>query len=470
MKVIRRLKVHTFYFRRLMRVLTLTLGGLSLSACAVLRDVSHLNDPEVDLDQPTVVNAQGPMRPSSGAAILARRVKNALPDAITQAALEELVTRQPLIAGNKVSLLYDGPQTMASMMEAIRNARDHVNLETYIFDQDAVGIAFADLLMERQRAGVQVNVIYDAVGTIGTPQAFFDKMREAGIALVAFNPVNPLKLLGPWEPNNRDHRKILVVDGTVAFIGGVNISNTYANSSLFRSKSKASGKVGWRDTHIRIEGPAVAPLQWVFVNAWAQQKAPDLAAKNYFPKLTESGNKLVRILASSPDGDQEIYRAYVLAINGAQRTVHITAAYFVPDDQILQALGAAAQRGVDVKIILPGVLESGLVFHAGRSFYSQLLASGVRIYMLQVAVLHAKTAVIDGMWSTVGSTNIDMRSFLHNHEINAVVLDDAFGAAMESAFEEDLRQSKELDADTWDQRPLTDRIKEWAARRFEYWL
>lgn len=462
--------MRTSNFFRWMRVLALAGGGLLLTACAVLQDVSYLNDPDVELNEPTVVNAQGPMRPRSGAAVLARRVKNALPDAITQAALEELVTSRPLIAGNKVSLLHDGPQTMASMMAAIRSARDHVNLETYIFDEDAVGIAFAELLMERQRAGVQVNIIYDAVGTIGTPQAFFDNMRAAGIALVAFNPVNPLKLLGPWEPNNRDHRKILVVDGTVAFIGGVNISNTYANSSLFRSKAKKGGKVGWRDTHIRIEGPAVAPLQWVFVNAWAQQKAPDMAAKNYFPKLSESGNKLVRILASSPDGDQEIYRAYVLAINGAQKSVHITAAYFVPDEQILQALAAAAQRGVDVKIILPGVLESGLVFHAGRSFYSQMLASGVRIYMLQVAVLHAKTAVIDGMWSTVGSTNIDMRSFLHNHEINAVVLDDAFGAAMESAFEEDLRQSKELDAQTWAQRPLADRIKEWAARRFEYWL
>lgn len=462
--------MRTSNFLRWMRVLALAGGGLLLTACAVLQDVSYLNDPDVELNEPTVVNAQGPMRPRSGAAVLARRVKNALPDAITQAALEELVTSRPLIAGNKVSLLHDGPQTMASMMAAIRSARDHVNLETYIFDEDAVGIAFAELLMERQRAGVQVNIIYDAVGTIGTPQAFFDNMRAAGIALVAFNPVNPLKLLGPWEPNNRDHRKILVVDGTVAFIGGVNISNTYANSSLFRSKAKKGGKVGWRDTHIRIEGPAVAPLQWVFVNAWAQQKAPDMAAKNYFPKLSESGNKLVRILASSPDGDQEIYRAYVLAINGAQKSVHITAAYFVPDEQILQALAAAAQRGVDVKIILPGVLESGLVFHAGRSFYSQMLASGVRIYMLQVAVLHAKTAVIDGMWSTVGSTNIDMRSFLHNHEINAVVLDDAFGAAMESAFEEDLRQSKELDAQTWAQRPLADRIKEWAARRFEYWL
>jgi cardiolipin synthase A/B len=394
----------------------------------------------------------------------------ALPDASDLAALEDLASSRPLIAGNKVALLYDGPQTMASMMAAISTARDHVNLETYIFDQDAVGIAFADLLIARQRAGVQVNIIYDAVGTIGTPQAFFDRMQAAGIALLAFNPVNPLKLIGPWEPNHRDHRKILVVDGAVAFTGGVNISSTYANSSLFRSKDRRTAGVGWRDTHIRIEGPAVAAFQRAFVHAWVEQNAPELKPRNYFPKLAVVGNKLVRVLASAPDGDPEIYRAYLVAIASANHTVHMTAAYFVPDVQMLRALGDAAQRGVDVKIILPGVLESGLVFHAGRSFYSEMLARGIRVFELQVAVLHAKTAVIDGIWSTVGSTNIDTRSFLHNYEVNVVVLDSAFGVAMESAFNEDLRYAIEVAAPTWEQRPLADKLKEWAARRFEYWL
>lgn len=439
-------------------------------ACAPLQEVRYL-DHTVDRGVvPTVVGAQGALSKKNTSALLASRWKNSYLDTKALAAVEELATGKPLIAGNQVTLLYDGPQTMASMLQAIGAAKDHINLETYIFDQDAVGLQFADLLMERQRAGVQVHVIYDAVGTIGTPQAFFDKMKEAGIHLVAFNPINPLKLAGPWAPNNRDHRKILVVDGLVAFTGGVNISGTYANSSLFRSKSRNTGKVGWRDTHIRIEGPAVAALQWEFLNNWSGQLGPALSDSNFFPPLHNVGNKLVRILPSTPQGDQDIYAAYILAINAAVKSVHITCAYFVPDAQIMKALAQAAQRGVDVKIILPGVMESGVVFFAGHSFYEELLESGVRLYELQIAVLHAKTAVIDRLWSTVGSTNIDMRSFLHNYEMNAVVLDPEFGQALESAFEEDLRYSVEVTAAQWAQRPFADRLKEWAARRLEYWL
>jgi cardiolipin synthase len=261
-----------------------------------------------------------------------------------------------------------------------------------------------------------------------------------------------------------------VVDGVVAFTGGVNISSTYANSSLFRSKARRAAKVGWRDTHIKIEGPAVAALQWAFLDAWASQKSPDLPDSNFFPPLKEAGDKLVRVLASEPGGDYDIYKAYVLAIQEARKTIHITSAYFVPDAQILQALSDAAQRGVDVKIILPGVTDSGLVFHAARSFYSQMLASGIKLYQLQIAVLHAKTAVIDRVWSTVGSTNIDTRSFLHNNEINVVVLSGEFGDAMENAFTEDLSYSLEMTQEQWEQRPLSDRLKEWTSRRLEYWL
>jgi cardiolipin synthase len=417
-----------------------------------------------------VTNAQGTISTKKSKSLLAKRWQNSHVDVAALAALEEAATSTPLIAGNKVTLLYDGPQTMAAMVEAINAAQDHINLETYIFDQDELGIRFADLLIARQQAGVQVNVIYDSFGTLSTPQAFFDKMRDAGIQLLAFNPVNPLKRFGPWEPNNRDHRKILLVDGKVAFTGGVNISSSYANSSLFRSKSRRSAKVGWRDTHIKVEGPAVAALQWVFLENWASQNSPDLADSNFFPPLKEVGDKLVRVLASEPGGDYEIYKAYILAIQEAKETIHITCAYFVPDAQILQALGDAARRGVDVKIILPGVTDSGLVFHAAQSFYSEMLDSGIKIYQLQIAVLHAKTAVIDGVWATVGSTNIDTRSFLHNSEINVVVFGEEFGKAMEKTFVEDLSYSLAISKELWEQRPLGDRFKEWNARRLEYWL
>lgn len=444
--------------------------GLLAASCAVLPDVRYLDSSLVPPANPSVSNAQGPLSTKKAKSLLARRWKNSHVDVVALAALEEAATGSPLIAGNKVTLLYDGPQTMTAMMAAISAARDHINLETYIFDQDELGIRFADLLIARQRAGVQVNVIYDSVGTIGTPQAFFDKMTDAGMRLLAFNPVNPLKLMGPWAPNNRDHRKILVVDGEVAFTGGVNISNTYSSSSLFRSKGRNRSRIGWRDTHLMVEGPAVAALQWIFLDHWASQNSPDPPDSNFFPPLREPGDKLVRILASEPGGDHDIYKAYALAIQEAKDTVHITSAYFVPDAQILQALRAAAQRGVDVKIILPGVTDSGLLFHAAQSFYSDMLASGIKIYQLQIAVLHAKTAVIDKVWATVGSTNIDTRSFLHNHEINVVVFGEEFGNVMESAFADDLRDSVEITRKTWEQRSFGERIKEWAARRLEYWL
>lgn len=455
---------------RIIRFVGMITLGLLTGACAGLPEVRYLGSPLAEQANPAAANAQRSVGAGKSPSPLAARWRNSHTDSAALAALEQAATGSPLIAGNKVTLLYDGPQTMAAMIAAIGAAKDHINLETYIFDQDELGIRFADILIARQRAGVQVNVIYDSVGTLGTPQAFFDKMRAAGIRLLAFNPVNPLKLIVPWQLNNRDHRKILVVDGMVAFTGGVNISGTYANSSLFRSKARRASKVGWRDTHIKIEGPAVAALQWVFLDTWAGRQSPDLPDSNFFPPLKKAGDKLVRVLASAPDGEHEIYTAYVQAIHAAQNSIHITCAYFVPDAQILQALSDAARRGVDVKIILPGVTDNGLVFYAAQSFYSEMLAAGIRIYQLQVAVLHAKTAVIDALWATVGSTNIDTRSFLHNNEINVVVFGEEFANAMEDAFAEDLRHSVEITGATWEQRPPGNRFKEWVARRLEYWL
>lgn len=307
--------------------------GLLISACTALPEVRYLNihSALAAPAYPTVTNAQGTLNAHKSKSLLVNRWRNLHVDGAALAALEEVATGSPLIAGNKVTLLYDGPETMQAMIEAISAAKDHINLETYIFDQDALGIRFAETLIARQRAGVQVNVIYDSVGTIGTPQDFFDKMRDAGIKLLAFNPVNPRKLMVPWELNNRDHRKILVVDGRVAFTGGVNISSTYANSSLFRSKARRNADVGWRDTHIKIEGPAVAALQLVFLDNWTSQESANLTDSNYFPPLKEVGDKIVRVLASKPGSDHEIYKAYILAIKVAKKTVHITNAYFVPD-------------------------------------------------------------------------------------------------------------------------------------------
>ncbi|MGB7196215.1 MAG: cardiolipin synthase [Collimonas pratensis] len=435
------------------RFFAIALLSLLAAACSTLPDVSQLS-----------ATLPPAATPTSGPANASSRL-NAL------AAMEEAVTGSPLIKGNKVSLLFDGPQTMTAMIEAIGQARSTINFETYIFDQDQLGQRFADLLIEKQRAGVQVNIIYDSVGSIGTPTEFFERMRASGIRLVEFNPVNPLKRFGRWQLNHRDHRKILVVDGKVAFTGGVNISAAYANSSLFRSRRRSeAGPVGWRDTHVRIEGPAVASLQLLFLQTWSTQHAEDLPDLDYFPKLEAAGDKTVHVLSSQPDGDYSLYKAYILAIQQARKSIHITTPYFTPDRQLVEALIAAAKRGVDVSLILPSVIDSGLVFHAGQSFYTQLLSAGIRIYQLQISVLHAKTAVIDGSWSTVGSANMDIRSFLHNYEANVIVIDDQFGREMERAFREDVRGSLQITLEQWQQRPLSDRIKEWAARSLGYWL
>ena len=443
---------------------------LLASACAQLPDLRYLKEPLVAPASPQVVDGKGILSEKDAASVLAKRLGHSRVDAKQLAALEEAATGRPLIAGNKVTLLFDGPSTITAMMAAVSAAKSTINLETYLFDQDPLGLKFADLLIAKQREGVQVAIIYDCVGTLGTPQSFFDRLQEAGIHLLPFSPVSPLHKLGRWRINNRDHRKILVVDGRVAFAGGVNISATYARSSLFRRHTKATVAPGWRDTHLQIEGPAVAALQWMFLDNWASQKEDELPDLDYFPTLPQAGDKVLRVLRSQPGSNLEIFKAYFLAIQGASKSIHITSAYFVPDAQILKALLDAAQRGVDVKLILPSVSDGWLTSHAGHSLYPQMLKAGIRVFELKKSVLHAKTAVIDGTWSTVGSTNLDIRSFLHNKEVNIVVMGDSFGREMESAFLEDLQGSSEITQAVCRQRTAAQRFQDWFAHLLSYWL
>ena len=442
---------------------------LWLASCVSLPDVSRLAA-TLPAQEVVITTADSALQGRRAESLLAQRLGKHLPDKKRLAALEQAATGSPLVAGNKVTLLFDGPQTLRAMMAAIEKARNHINLETYIFEQDELGLQFADLLIAKQRAGVQVSIIYDSVGTLGTPAAFFDKMRDAGILLTEFNPVNPLKADTGWNLNNRDHRKILVVDGKIGFTGGINIAREYASSSVFRSRGGERPSWGWRDTHVQVEGPAGAALQWLFLETWASRNAGDLPELDYFPDLEPAGTQVVRVIASEPGGGFEIYKAYMLGVQEAKTSIHLTVAYFAPDAQFIEALRQAARRGVRVMLVFPSMTDAGIVMYAGRSFYRELLEAGVRIFELQDSVLHAKTAVIDGSWSTVGSANIDIRSFLHNREVNLVVLDEAFGARMESAFREDLRNSVEVTLEQWQQRSVFERLREWAARRLVYYL
>lgn len=400
-------------------------------------------------------------------------------------ALEEAIVGSPLIVGNKVTLLIDGPTTYNSMFDAIEKAKDHINLETYIFDPDEIGERFADALIAKQLEGVQVNIIYDSVGALNTPAEFFQRLRDNGVNVLEFNPVNPLKLRKGWDVNQRDHRKLMVIDGKVAFVGGINISGVYSSSGSLGSRSgsasgSASGKdddkgtaddIPWRDTHIRIEGPVVSEFQKLFITTWTEQKGEPLASRNYLPKQKPKGGHVIRAIGSSPlEPYSQMYVTLLSAINSAETSICITNAYFVPDPQLKDALKEAAARGVDVRLILPGKTDSTFVWYASRSHYTDLLKSGVKIYERQDALLHAKTAVIDDVWSTIGSTNLDWRSFLHNQELDAVVLGDDFGKQMRGMFEMDLQGSKEITLQDWRKRSLMDRLKELGARLWARWL
>ena len=440
---------------------------LAAAGCATLPDTDALIERHT-AQAARFENARGALSAHQSAAILAglKRRSGDIDILEKQIALEQAIIGSPLILGNKVTLLQDGAATYAAMFAAIRNARDHVNLESYIFEDDQIGRQFADLLLEQRGRGVQVNVIYDSVGAFNTPKAFFERLTAGGIAVLEFNPINPLAAKTAWLINNRDHRKLLVVDGRTAFIGGINISSVYSSGMAARRSGKAAvNPAAWRDTHLQIDGPVVGELQKLFMETWAKQRGAPLAPKEYFPALKPQGNEIVRAIGSTPDDPYSlIYLTLISAIGNAEREVHLTHAYFVPDPQLLNALIDAAGRGVDVKLILPSHSDSKITFHAGRSHYSTLLKGGVRIYERRGALLHSKTALIDGVWSCVGSTNLDWRSFLDNDEVNAVILGRDFARQMQAMFARDLEASEAIDAETWERRPLSFRLKELMAR------
>jgi len=443
-----------------------------LAACSSLPEIVPDMAPATE---PTQVDGpQGPLSPARSREILKGLELGAEDTSIfdRHLALEQAVSDSPLLTGNRVRLLEDGPNTYRAMFAAITAARDHINMETYILEDDEVGRGFADALIEKQRQGVQVNLIYDSAGTLGTPVEFFRRLRDSGIRTLEFNPVNPATAKAGWQVNQRDHRKLLIVDGRTVFLGGINISSVYSGSALGRqAKARPDGEQPWRDTDLQIEGPVVAEFQKLFLETWQKQKGETLAPRNYYPPLQARGNEVVRAIGSSPDDAYSlIYVTLLSAISSAETEAWLTNAYFVPDPQLLAALKAAVARGVDVRLVLPGRTDSALVFHAGRSNYDELLRDGVIIFERRDALMHSKTAVIDGVWSTVGSTNMDWRSFLHNQEVNAVVLGTEFGDRMRAAFEADVAKSEQITLEKWQHRSMILRAKEWFARRWQYWL
>lgn len=462
-------------FRPGTRALGLLLA-LSLAGCAVLPNYDALHR-EYEWRWPKltrVEDARGPLSPGQSDAVM-RRLAAQGDSTLLQRhlAFMEAVSDIPLVTGNTARLLVDGPATRAAMFRAIDAARHEILLEMYIIEADEFGEQMAERLLAKRAEGVRVHVVYDSVGSSTTPEEFFDRLRDGDIAVCEFNPINPLRAR-IFRPNQRDHRKLLVVDNETAFTGGINISRFYARSSLrfWRRKddrdTPASG--GWRDTQIEIRGPAGVKFRELFANTWRKQFCPGTMAAAP-PAPEPQGDKIVRVIGTSPDDDRNlIYLELLSAIDHAEESIHVTMAYFVPDAEIIRALGDAARRGVDVKLILADEGNYRLVFHAGRSKYTALLTAGVQIYEWRDATLHAKTAVIDGVWSNVGSANLDWRSFLHNDEVNAIVLGESFAREMEQLFEQDLSLATRVTLNDWSRRGYGSRLKEFGARIVEYWL
>lgn len=502
-------------FVRLARLLKAAAPALLLAgaSCATVPDLDHYL---LHREAPRIEGAKGTLSAAQTKQIL-DDLKKRSPDAGVlgrHIAIEEALSGHPLTAGNKATVLADGQQTYAQMLAAIRGARSSVNMEMYIFEDDEIGQLFAHALEERARAGVQVRLLYDSAGSHKTDKSFFKAMQDQGVHVAEYNPLTAEQFLKKgFELQRRDHRKVLVVDGKLAFLGGINVSGVYGNVyTASHSKrtsdsavpgaggSASAGKTGshderkdvspgsssgsgsskpvnhygegvkfedrpWRDLQVKLEGPVVADVQQAFIHQWAKTTKETLSGAAFLPQLSPAGHEVVRIMESAAGEEpNRLYVALVSAIENAETEVIVMNAYFVPHPDLLDALRAAARRGVDVKLILPSKSDSAVLLYAAHAYYEDLLEAGVKVYERQSRFLHAKSAMVDGVWCTIGSTNLDWRSLVYNDELNAVVLSPDFGNQLRAIFDQDFQNSRQITPDEWAHRPLADRIKEAGAR------
>jgi cardiolipin synthase len=365
--------------------------------------------------------------------------------------------------GNEVKLLVNGGAAYSSMLEAIEEAEDTINLETYIFASDATGRRFAAAISERAREGLEVNLLLDSLGSAGLDAEIEEQLTRAGVRLAWYRPLAPWRQGWGWW--RRDHKKILVVDGRVGFVGGMNIGDDYADPS--------AGGRGWRDTQARLRGPVVRQLQLAFMHTWRKAGGIELLQQRHLRDLGPQGEAPAVILTNGLRRQRrQIHRAYLHALKRARDYIYITNPYFAPDIGIRRRLRSAARRGVDVRILLAGESSDVLLATlAARHTYARLLRCGVRIFEWLQPTIHAKTAVVDGAWATVGSCNLDMLSLRHNLESNVVVLGSHLACPLRDQFllDTDPEHAAEIRPDHWRYRPLGNRLLEWLAfglRRF----
>ncbi|HEY1724299.1 MAG TPA: phospholipase D-like domain-containing protein [Steroidobacteraceae bacterium] len=426
-----------------------------------------------------VQGARGALSPRATAGVL-KRLSAQAPDAGAlqrHLVIEQNIAGSPLYTGNRITVLRDGPATFAATFAAIHQAQHYLYLEYYIFEEVSCnGEQLSDLLIARQQQGVQIELIYDGIGSLSTPAALFDRLRAAGIRVREFNPIRS----SPLSINDRDHRKILIADGQEALIGGVNLSRDYESGSAPGDSGSgsdsppakpAASQEPWHDVDLQIDGPAVSELKQLFEQHWLSQGGERAELASDEAPAGARGDEVVRILGSV--GGQltpRYYATLISAIRSASTHVWVTAAYFVPTHQEHRALKRAARAGIDVRLLLPSHSDSPPALAAQQSHYADLLAAGVKIYERDDGILHSKTVVVDGVWSIVGSSNFDHRSVLFNDEVDAVVISGATGTQLEQYFQQDLQHAAAIDRRQWLQRPLTRKLRERFWRLWEQWL
>jgi cardiolipin synthase A/B len=357
----------------------------------------------------------------------------------------------PLVSGNHVQELINGDEIFPPMLAAIRAAQKTITFETYIYWSGDIGREFAEALAERAQAGVRVHVLVDWVGSVKMDNALLDLMEDAGVELHKYHPLHWYHLA---RMNNRTHRKLLVIDGKVGFTGGVGIADNWLGN--------AQDADHWRDSHFRIEGPAVAHMQAAFLDNWMKTSGEVLHGEDYFPPLEPVGEHYAQVFkSSSNEGSESVRLMYLLSIASARKTIYIANAYFVPDDLSVETLVHALKRGVKVRIILPGTrIDSEPVRRASRARWGDLLEAGAEIHEYQPTMYHCKVMIVDDVWVSVGSTNFDSRSFRLNDEANLNIYDHAFAQRQIEIFEDDLKKTRQISYAEWKNRPWSEKLLE----------
>ncbi|MDB5142395.1 MAG: cls [Mucilaginibacter sp.] len=362
----------------------------------------------------------------------------------------------PLTGGNAVKLLINGENKFPEVIEALKSAKHHIHIEYYIFEDGEIGEEIKNILIQKAKEGVAVRFIYDDFGSRSIRKEFVDEMIDAGVQAFPFYKI--IFILLANRVNYRDHRKIIIVDGCTGFVGGINVSDRYINKP---------GQLYWRDTHVKITGPGVYYLQYLFICDWnfCAGKRLKLERDFFCTRPTTHGKAVVQIAASGPDSDvPTLMFSMVQTIGLAEKELLITTPYFIPGESILDALHVAAMSGVKIKILVPDKSDSALVNAAARSYYGELLAAGAEIYLYQKGFIHAKTLVSDGQLAIIGTANMDHRSFELNFEVNSMIYDTATAEQLRDVFYEDIKNAKKINPNTWKKRPLYKQLPERVVR------